>query len=376
MSSGYTYYEGVMRAKSSPYDGCARGASYVNDPEGCLQLEAQLEALAHHNIPIEHLRAGTLSWRFFERDPKYLLRLFKPLAKLTYIDLVLTTRLDENLNDIDGDNRKCRQSLRNGIIKDLLATMPDLETLVFAIRPICQTWIVERAWIMLSELELSGIECDRRSLTKFLERHKETLRTICLQDIHLAKGSWKRLLPDIRSKLYLHDACICGRLTGCAEDETSLDEAWHLWYREGGPVDMRSSINYYCRRGGEVYPNELPLTKQVVRKYFDQYVWRPGVKTEAEDAAEMRRCQAESQDRIRDLGLFRHNRRQATTSHSGDEDLSSDSEEEASDGDELEAWETYGYDSVNYNNSDFDSSDSDSSDSDSEDPEYVDGGDV
>lgn len=35
---------------------------------------------------------------------------------------------------------------------------------------------------------------------------------------------------------------------------------------------MRESINVYCRQGGALYPDELPLNDEVVDKHFDEYV--------------------------------------------------------------------------------------------------------
>lgn len=41
---------------------------------------------------------------------------------------------------------------------------------------------------------------------------------------------------------------------------------------EVGCHDMRESINVYCRQGGALYPDELPLNDEVVDKHFDEYV--------------------------------------------------------------------------------------------------------
>lgn len=41
---------------------------------------------------------------------------------------------------------------------------------------------------------------------------------------------------------------------------------------ELGSDVLRDSVNVYCRRGGELYPDELPLTDEIVEKYYEKYV--------------------------------------------------------------------------------------------------------
>lgn len=94
---------------------------------------------------------------------------------------------------------------------------------------------------------------------------------------------------DIRKKLHLNDACICGDLYGHPEDGdedvqggevgfwpiphlTPDLEYWDLSVPEVGDQDMRDSINMYCREGGALYPDELPLDDEVVDKHYDEYV--------------------------------------------------------------------------------------------------------
>lgn len=352
MSSGFEFYEGgEQRSKASPYDDCVHEAQSRFKPEGCLHLEVLLEALAQSDIRIEHLRAGSLSWRFFEKAPEDLSRFFKPLTNLTYIDLILVTEMDDNGNDINDDLSKCRRSLRSGLVRNLLRSMPRLETLSFAIHSgiedlgqgarLGDVIQVGHHWPNLSDLSIQNVECNKSDLINFLELHKGSLKSLCLQDIQLTQGSWKNVLPYIRQNLHLDYVCICGTLSGHSEDEGGsnntlyCDEQYFLWDPQSGPSDMRSSVNLYCQVGGEAYPDVLPLDKETVRKHYEQYVRRPGVKSEAEDREEMRGYEKEVRERILELGLFRPSDSEDSSGISedgwGDFDFDSESNEDEED---------------------------------------------
>lgn len=320
MSAGHLFYEGRRKPKTS-YD------EYIRPPlengllAGAEQLEVILEALAYHQITVKDLRAGVMSWRFFERSSSVLDRLFSPLHDLRYIDLVLELETDDDGNDVTDDTKNCRRLLQRGAARDLLRSLPHLETLSFAIHSDFESqkpaasldWIIEPGhhWPSLSEVTLEGLDCSEAALTNFLELHKGTLNDMCLRDISLTDGSWKTLLPWIRSNLYLHEPCICGRLSGYSTEGEGLDhdlnhpiEIYDLWTFETGPSDMRASVNCYCSKGGEKYPNELPLDQHTIRKYFESHVRHAGLKSEAEDAKEMRQAEREIDARVRSLDLF------------------------------------------------------------------------
>ncbi|KAH9904369.1 hypothetical protein F4778DRAFT_60164 [Xylariomycetidae sp. FL2044] len=320
MSSGYYFYEGEERAKRSrAYKDVLRDAKQNLDPRGCAHMETLLEALEYHGVQIESLRAGDLSWRFFEKDRDTLSRLFRPLAKLREIELHLSTETDDNCFEINDDNNKCKKFFQNGAMRNLFESMPDLEYISLMFEgdrsdlkrsaSLRDLFAPDAHWPDLEVLELGGIESDRRSLWKFMEAHKETLRYVCLQDVHLTEGSWKTLLRDIRHQLDLDDVCICGIMTGFSEDDGGAgpstgdpgkpDERFDLSTPAAGPQDMRSSINMYCRAQGTLYPEEVPLSKQVVRKHYEEYVREPGQKSQAEDAEEFDRLMVEMQAKWR-----------------------------------------------------------------------------
>ncbi|KAH6660946.1 hypothetical protein BKA67DRAFT_531025 [Truncatella angustata] len=327
MSSGHEFYEGRNNPKSV-YDGCLRDAHDYAFPPGVAQLEVLLQSLAHHRLSIQELRAGSMSWRFFDKEPDVLSRLFAPLHNLKYIDLVLEIQADDNGVVITDDISKCRSLLKSGGLRNLLTSMPGLDTLAVAVRgdwedrkPAASlNWIIapDHHWPTLSTLVLEGFDCTREDLWKFLELHRNSLSDICLRDVSLTKGSWQKLLPDVRSTLQLQEVCFCGRLSGYPEgsEETaygwdgsdgasSLVEVHDLWTPESGPSDMRSSVNCYCRQGGKDYPDELPLSNEVVKKYFESHVRKTmAVHSEAEDEEEMRKAEKRVHARMREMNIF------------------------------------------------------------------------
>ncbi|KAK6836325.1 hypothetical protein PG987_006820 [Apiospora arundinis] len=283
MSAGNQYYEGFTK-KTNPYeDGCLRQPTFDGKP------------------------LGIAIWRFFQKDPEELHRLFKPFKEATYIDLALGVDTDENGVDVTGDTSKCRACLRSGIIADILQSMPKLNDIAITfldgevdISPTSLSHIITPGyqWTNLARLEIDSVDCERVELWNFLLLHKDTLSTLCLRDVAFTKGSWRKILVDIRKVLFLRHPCICGTLQGFAENEDGSSgppEVFELSL--GGPCDMRSSVNCYCTRGGEIYPDHLPLTDEIVDRYFDSHVRPTGVTSEAEDEAVMKELMLKSHRR-------------------------------------------------------------------------------
>lgn len=315
MSSGHLFYEGRVPEKPSPFATSFPPPTDWPRPEGVRHLEVLLEALAHNKLKVESLRAGLFEWVFFDKSPAELERLFQPVLDAVHVELEITLDLDDNLHDVSGNTGTCRRFMDRGLVRDLLSRMKRLELLRVAF--LCDMDVPYKPamlrdimspnyhWPHLTRLEVSNVEVDRHSLMQFLELHKDTLQFLCLSDFDLAKTSWAKLLPIIRNTLHLEDACICGTLMGKMEDmpEKGRLERWDLSKVGIYENDMRASINRYCRNGGKDYPDELPLTEEVVRKHFDQYVRCHVRKTQAQDYEDKRRGEAAARRRAREAGL-------------------------------------------------------------------------
>lgn len=313
MSSGNLFYEGIANDKPSPFKAPVQPPTHELDPEGVRHLEVMLEALTYNNIQLESLRTGTFEWIFFDKSPSELERLFRPALDAFHVELEIALDLDENMHDVDGQTEKCRQFMERGILRDVLARMERLELLRVAFmcdmdelqKPVILRDIISPShhWQHLTQLELAGVESDRHSVIQVLRLHKDTLRFLCLQDFDLGETSWEKLLPDIRNTLCLEDACICGDITGRVEEgpDEDLPEFWDLNKPGIWENDMRASINRYCRNRGEGYPDELPLTDEVVEKHFDEYVRCHVKKTQAEDWEDVRQAKKEMDREVREL---------------------------------------------------------------------------
>ncbi|KAI0405535.1 hypothetical protein F4802DRAFT_174009 [Xylaria palmicola] len=276
-----------------------RGDAY---PEGKRPLDVLLLANAHAPRPLLSFRAGALHWRFFKRSERALARMFSPLVNLTSIELSINVfPADDRIEE--GDSlRHCQRALAKGRLRKILKSMPKLECLFIEIlnldsddelRGASLGDIIEPGfrWPNLKWLFLGGISGERTEFMNFFMQHKDTLETLCLRDITLPSTSWLKFLPDIRNNLCLEEACICGDIFGTPEDEDEGPEPWdvfdvqsfeywHLSVPEASVSPMRHSIDVYCRRGGELYPDELPLTEGTVVKNYETYVepcFRDGV---------------------------------------------------------------------------------------------------
>ena len=89
-----------------------------------MTLETLLSANASAGCNIRSFRAGELDWRFFKRSAKVLDRLFRPLANLTRIELLIGVDLDD-----DYDVTRCRRLLRKGVLRSIFKSIPQLEAL-------------------------------------------------------------------------------------------------------------------------------------------------------------------------------------------------------------------------------------------------------
>lgn len=281
MSAGQEFYEGLAeKIRESPFRKSPRWPGHDLDPEGQRHLNALLTALIHSNCRLESLRAGILGWKFFKHFTTVPTPLAETVRHLRNIEIIIDADPNENMQSI----LRCRRVMEGGIVRKLLRTMHELRSLKVMLWPAeftDEAWPAKLddvitpgyKWPHLKELALGGMDSTRYDLMKVLETHKETLKIICLRDIHLGDTSWWKFLPEIRERLRLDDACICGDITGTREDETQMipQEYWDLSTPEVCRDNRRESINAYCR-GPHAYPDECPLEKYTVDKHYDEWI--------------------------------------------------------------------------------------------------------
>ncbi|XXG96352.1 Subunit of heteropentameric Replication factor C (RF-C) [Hypoxylon texense] len=215
VSSGGWFWDG----KKTPFDSCLGLGVNLLEPVGCRHLDALLAALFEADIKLKKLTAGVLSWHFFQKPRAQLGQALSLLTDLTCLELMI---------DTTGNTSQCQQLLDTGLLRGFIKSLTKLQTL-----HVVFTWDLnydkrylprlediidpKYRWDDLDSLTLGNVSCERQELMSVLKRHKNTLRELCLQDIHLRSTSWLVLLPKVRRTMDLDHACMCGVLYGMTE---------------------------------------------------------------------------------------------------------------------------------------------------------------
>ncbi|KAF4996075.1 hypothetical protein FDECE_12586 [Fusarium decemcellulare] len=232
------------------------------------KLDTILEAAASAGLTLESFGAGVFYWKFFDREPQYLERLFSPLHHLRRLELVAATE--------NGDHdAEMRALFETGILKSLLEPLTELRSLVVQLPQmhdeetivaparLSDIIIPDRKLPHLKRLSLHGFECTAEELLSLLRLHKDTLRELCLGRARITTSYWETVVAVIRDELDLERACLCGnlfqakpvdgrdapagalwlhRLTINEDEEFNADEQGARWRMIIG------TDNYCCRR--------------------------------------------------------------------------------------------------------------------------------
>lgn len=225
MSSGDWFWDG----KKNPFQSCLDLEEATWEPDGCRHLDALLTAIFEADIKLKKLAAGVLSWQFFQKPRAQLGQALSHLTNLTSLELMI---------DTTDNTSQCQQLMETGLLRGFIKTLTQLQTLhvVFTWDPNYDPQYIPRLddiidpkhrWDDLDSLTLGNITCERQELMSMLKRHKDTLRELCLEDIHLRTTSWLVLLPKMRRTMDLDHACLCGVLYG-VEEPLAYEEYWDL----------------------------------------------------------------------------------------------------------------------------------------------------
>ncbi|KAF2996954.1 hypothetical protein E8E14_002845 [Neopestalotiopsis sp. 37M] len=282
----------LRKVRKSPFENAPCSAGNPLEPEGKRHTNGLIAGLVATKVQLEGFRAGVLDWKYFKdflEIPDGLSHTFKYLKRL---ELFLDSDPGQDARGI----LRCRKALKTGILKQIIKPLQQLEVLMVNIYPV--EWTADEwpahlgdiiapghTWPALRVLSLGGIKTTRHDLIKFLDLHKDSLSKMCLRDVGLGETSWWKFLPDVRNKLKLSDVCICGDIIGKSEDDADNvpDEFWDLATEEEYPHHkQRSSINAYCR-GPNHYPDNVPLTREVVREHYDEYINDPEASCDEDD---------------------------------------------------------------------------------------------
>ncbi|ETS83726.1 hypothetical protein PFICI_05602 [Pestalotiopsis fici W106-1] len=282
----------LCKSRKSPFESIPLSSGNSLLPEGKRHLNGLIAGLVATKTQLEGFRAGVLDWSYFKdflEIPDGLSHTFKYLKRL---ELFLDTDPGQDSRGIT----RCRKALRSGILKQIIKPLQQLEVLMITLYPVEWTsdeWPASlgdiiapgHTWPALRVVSLGGIKTNRHDLIKFLELHKDTLKKLCMRDLGLGETSWWKLLPDLRNKLELSDVCICGDIIGKSEGDADgvPDEFWDLATEEDYPHHkQRASINAYCL-GPKHYPDNVPLSKEVVREHYEEYINDPEASCDEDD---------------------------------------------------------------------------------------------
>lgn len=165
-------------------------------------------------IVLGELRAGVLSWHFFDQDVKTMNKVQGAVAGLTVLQLQLGPGCE--LFDLDRESRKefvakhAPKATHIAGLRRLLEGLPQLQVLELIQyfpfnfgKHACSIPALMRqcTWRELRRLRLSFSSATERDLLGLLTGHAETLETVILESISLTSGLWRSFFCNISGKL-------------------------------------------------------------------------------------------------------------------------------------------------------------------------------
>ncbi|KAH8673620.1 hypothetical protein BX600DRAFT_455799 [Xylariales sp. PMI_506] len=219
------------------------------------QLEVLLSGLRLSKSQPSLLRAGVLPWHIFSKDENRLREYALPLSHVRHLELVIDPPFGYDQDSILGQLQKHALTAAQG--QNFLEYMSKLEILDveftmksgFEVPGVAMMSLAlpqDHKWQYLRELRLGNVKCERQDIMAICNLHKETLRELCLCEVHLSSTSWMVLLPEIRESLDLTHACICGTIYGTREDGIPGPESWSFSPTTPAGIALWDAVNEYC----------------------------------------------------------------------------------------------------------------------------------
>ena len=187
-------------------------------PNGLPQLRAVLRSMHNAGIKLETFACGDVGWRLFQCSEINWTAFAATLSRVRNFKLRMST--GGFIDETGADFQECRALLESGRFADLLSQAYDqLRKLEIKLDPFARRnfglrlidLVADHVWLRLSKVSLSGIETTEDELVQFLEKHRATLRKLCLENICLTTGEWPHALPRMRSSIQL-DYCLLERV--------------------------------------------------------------------------------------------------------------------------------------------------------------------
>lgn len=214
---------------------------------------------------IRTLHIGSVSWFIFKATPPSLMSsIHDTMRYVRDLKLVLNTGRDEHGHQgIEVD--MCKPHLqKTGCLLRFLTAAPDLEKLHVEFDVMDSTWyaadldsaVGRYTWKKLREVTFGKLYAESEKLLGFLERHKETLEYLTIEDMVLEEGAlWSLVLQAIRGMKIWNQVALHGDLLVTGADDL---RQWFADYpkhdQSGGTASLRVKISDYVMRQSAVNP--------------------------------------------------------------------------------------------------------------------------
>lgn len=240
-----------------PYDACKGSGEPDSGVPEVRNLRALLSGVKAAGTQLQTIRAAVVPFSFFD-DAHFslhsMLDLFQNLTHFV-IDILAAEEhhyapwIDDMFGSLPEDSivnqlNECRATMRRGVLRRALENMPNLATLEISFEEYVDRQVglynapvdlgdimpLDRVFRRLKNLKISNVGTDRQEIIKFLARHKESLNSVSLGALKLAKTSWLQLLPALKST-FRGTGCrveLLDVITGYSEDGNNKFEAWSL----------------------------------------------------------------------------------------------------------------------------------------------------
>lgn len=234
---------------------------------GVPQLRSMILSMYNAGIKLRVFECGEISWKLFRCSKGDLQAFAGALSEARKVRLLLTTASNDSRDRMGTDLPECRRFLKNGRVRELLSQAPDIEDLELRFDwydpyfPIELANVVgDHIWPNLTSVTLSTIETSGDELMHFLQRHRTTLRKLCMGTICLRSGEWPSTVPQLRCMLKLEELLLEGWLYSdvprrafefgfylegderIAEEVPRLErrKALQDWFKVGGDCPLRN----------------------------------------------------------------------------------------------------------------------------------------
>ena len=185
-------------------------------------MRSLLLAVHEASIELGILQIDNVDWKFLQQSDEVLERMKTALRHLTTLELVISTGMDENGNEIGVEIPTCRRYHSNNTkLAEFLAAAPNLKDLAIGFdwyEPYCPAELRQvfgsTSGPCLESVALENIDAASENLNRFLEQHASMLKHVIMKTVRLLEGTWidtPKNEPDLEFEVGVHQRGITWR---------------------------------------------------------------------------------------------------------------------------------------------------------------------